>query len=363
MKLYVLSEPDYRDSPYCIQTMQSLTEAARRKRVRLIEVDRVTRPEAEDDSLILIPAGFAWLEGVLHDCHVLGISPVVLNCHVPARCSGSFCYVNSDVREAMDYLAARWAAQGITRPALYAANPNSISDAVKIEQFLAVPHRHSGIIADEADIYYNHGSLQDCASAFLTRLDRYDCVICTNKFAAIHLWRALPEAARSMAFISYGSSLRIEQDLPGLCSISMSYEDFGQAALNICELRRHEPSVCAVSITVRCRIKTGDGDFVYIPRPSPGAHDPAPQASLDRFYRDADVHAMVLVENMINTCDQIDLAILTHLLADLSYAEIAQRCYLSHSALKYRIQKMRTACACATRAEFVSLLRHYHAWA
>lgn len=363
MKLYILSEPDYRDSPYCIQTLQSLNDAARQKRIQLVEVDRVTAPDAPSDGLILIPAGFRWLEGVLDDCRALGILPVVLNCHTPARFDGTFCYVNSDVREAMDYLAAGWAAQGITRPALYAANPNSISDAIKIEQFLAAAHRHDTFTAGEADVYYNHGSLQDCAAAFLAQLDRYDCVICANKFAAIHLWKALPEAARTIPLISYGSSLRIEQDLPGLCSISMSYEDFGRAAISICELRRRDPAVQAVGITVRCRIKTGQGDFVYLPQPSPDGRAPAPQASRDHFYRDADVHTMVLVENMINTCDAVDLSILSHLLTDLPYAEIAQRCYLSHSALKYRVQKMRAACECCTREEFVALLRRYHAWA
>lgn len=361
MKLYVLSEPDYRDSPYCIQIMQGLSEASRQKRITLVEVDRVTCPE--DGELILIPAGFRWLEDVLDDCQALGIIPIVLNCQTPARLDRVFSAVNSDVREAMDYLADSWVAQGITRPALYAANPNSISDAVKIDQFLAAARRRDSFTAGEADIYYNHGSLQDCAAAFLAELNRYDCVICTNKYAAIHLWKSLPETARTIPLISYGSSLRIEQDLPGLCSISLSYEDFGRATISICELRRRDPSVQAVNITVRCRIKTGNGSFVCIPRPSPIERTPAPQASRDRFYRDADVHTMVLVENLINTCDQVDLAILSHLLADLSYAEIAQRCYLSHSALKYRVQKMRTACACDTRAEFVDLLRHYHAWA
>ena len=362
MKLYVLTDPDYHGSPYCIRTMQGLCEAARQKRIQVVETDRVFVLPDPDDGLILIPTGFAWLEGVLEDCRALGVIPVVLNCHTPNRFTGRFCYVNADVREAIEYLAELWGKRGIRRPALYAVNSNSISDAVKIDELLAAARRYGSFTVNEEDVYYNHGSLQDCAAAFTAQLSRYDCVICTNKFAAIHLWKSLPEEARGMPFISYGSSLRIERDLPGLCSISMGYEDFGRAAISICELRRREAAIQTVGISVRCLIKEGEGEFLPIPRPSPDCTTAKPRSGPDHFYRDSDVHTMVLVENMISTCDRVDLAILSHLMDGLAYTEIAELCYLSHSALKYRVQKMRSACACSSREEFVELLRHYHAW-
>lgn len=358
MKLHILIEPAYRDSPYCITTQQGLCEAARLKRIPFAEVDRV-EPLAADSFLVVIPTNRAWLIQVLADCGRLGVVPVVLNCHTPYLFSGRFSYVNSDVAETMDYLAAHFAQWGVTRPALYAANPDSISDQAKVDQFLACAARHRDhFTADEGDVYRNHGSLQTCGEAFLEQLHRHDCVICTNKFAAIHLWKQLPESARTMRLISYGSNLFIEQNIPGLISVSMCYEDFGRAALAICELLRRENTVQTIGITVKCKIQTED-NAAFSPLPQADTNLPSQPVQTDRFYRDDDVHAMVLAENLLAASDRVDLTILELLQTNLSYRDIAQQCYLSQSALKYRIQKMKAACGCTTREELAALLQRY----
>jgi len=68
---------------------------------------------------------------------------------------------------------------------------------------------------------------------------------------------------------------------------------------------------------------------------------------------------LLKLENLLNICDNIDRYILQQMLIDKSFDTIAQACYLTEGAVKYRVRKMRILCGCEDRQQLMTLLREY----
>ena len=68
---------------------------------------------------------------------------------------------------------------------------------------------------------------------------------------------------------------------------------------------------------------------------------------------------MMRIEELLTGCDEVDLKILEAILDGKKTQSIAEECYLTESAVKYRIGKMKDICKVESRASLRDFLLKY----
>lgn len=74
------------------------------------------------------------------------------------------------------------------------------------------------------------------------------------------------------------------------------------------------------------------------------------------FFADREVQDLAKLETLLQQADEVDLEMLRRLMEGRTYAEIAQLCYLSETALKYRLRKMERVCGVCGREALIAFL-------
>ena len=358
MKLFVMTEPLFQTSSWCHGIEKGLKETRTRKKINdqfLKDVHEL--PSHETDAyLLLIGSNLPWLTEMVNVCLIRGIHPVVLSCQSPHRLPGTYSSVTSDIGQSMRCLMAWFQKQGKHAPALYGWNPASLSDLPKKEAFLA----NAYFSVTKADVYENNGSLEQCFQNFLPHLTQYDCVICVNSFAAIHLNKQLKgqKSTNALLLVSYGTTLFSDMFVPEVHSISLCYEEFGRAAVTICEMLSKNAALDSVNDSIKWRMDSSElssPEVFAMPQA-----ETQPKAVADQlFYSDVVMQSMLAIENMLYASDSYDRVILQLLLKGSSYEQIAEQCFLASNTVKYRVQKMKKICGCASKSELMRLIRQY----
>lgn len=309
--------------------------------------------------LILIGSDEKWLGYAISKCNENKVHPIVLGVVPKNSLKGIFSSVTSDVGQSMYYLINHLKKEGKIRPALYGINPASLSDSAKKENFLA----YAEGIADENDIYYNNGSLKVCFEIFSKASANYDCIICANDYAAISLIKNLESTntvQEKPLTVSYGDTL-LSRSFDSLLTVSMCYEEYGKAAISVCETLFKNPALLYVNIAVKWKFGHRDS-FTKNEIPNnilPAATTEGHSAD-EVFYSDSEMCEMILVENMLCACDKTDLTLLRLMLDGCSYETAAEKCFISHNTAKYRIKKLMDICGTASKKAFLKLVGKYY---
>lgn len=337
----LLLEPVYAESVWCRQIVQGLSSELKKRR----EEFTVGQMPVQGDTVFIIGTQPDWLSRTLLCCNSTGIVPILL-CNSQRKLPGGrYHCVCSDIFGSMRQLTAGLKQHYGSALALYGINPDSVGDRSRQAAFaLECP--------DPMCLFVNEGSLADCFSHFRSRQTVFDAVICTNDFAAISLYRRMKSSGLSIPpIISCAQSLLSGYYDGLITSVDMNYGQFGKTALSIADLARKQSQISELTATVQWSLP----DRLQVPLPSTA---PTPAAAA-AFYQDEELQEMLAVENLLSACDEVDHIILRMLLSDNSYSQIAQACYLTEGAVKYRVRKMRQLCHTEEKEALVALLRNF----
>lgn len=359
MRIDILTEPAFKESSWCKAILSGLNKTLARKKLAYQAVTDIPSrdPGEQNHFLILIASNEAWLTDAIRRCRDRKIHPVLLSSAPRATMPGVYSTVTSDIRQSMYYLLYYLKKQGRTRPALYGINPSSLPNLARKDHFLAFTGAEN-----DRDIYYNNGSLKDCFESFLPHMARYDCVISANDYAAISLIKNLEEhgiATDRLLPVSYGGTRLAARYADRLQTISMCYEEYGKAAVTICETLSKNHALLYMNLSVKWKIGNSDRWVVDLPDGSVAAA-PISSGEDEPFYRDREVSDMLRMENMLSLCDATDQTILSLLLAGKPYEEIAADCFLALNTVKYRLKKLMEACGAESRKQLLFLLSRYY---
>ena len=337
----LILEPMYAESVWCRQIVQGLSAELKKRR----EEFTVDAPALEGDTVFIIGTQPSWLSSALAECNGLGITPILL-CNSQRKLPGGrYHCVCSDIFGSMRQLTAGLKQQYGSHLALYGINPDSVGDRSRQAAFqLECP---------EADrLFVNEGSLGDCYRRFRSREVAFDAVICTNGFAAISLYRRLAAEKKPIPpIISCAQTLLTGYYQGPITSVDMNYGRFGKTALALADLARKQPQISEVTATVQWSLP----EPLQVPLPA----IPTAAASSGNFYGDEELRQMLTVENLLAACDQVDRLILDMLLQGSSYLQMAEACYLTEGAVKYRVRKMRQLCNAEEKETLTALLKSY----
>ncbi len=335
----ILIENGFADSIWCKQILQGLTlELKKRREPYRILCDG----ETVQDTVFVIGSSPHWLGAMVSRCNRAGLVPILLCSSHRKIPGGRYHIVRPDIAGSMQQLVGTLRQRG-QRLALYGVNPDSVGDRSSREAFI--------LECPDGLCFENRGCLRACFERFLPTLDQVDAVICTNGFAAISLYHRLKERGISIPIISYAQTLLCRRYEGAITSVNMHYDSFGKTALGIADLARRQSHISELTATVQWSVaglEPGELPSVATCAPTP-----------DTFYDDKELQQMLKLEDLLGSCDDIDRQLLDMLLEGQSYMAMAERCFLTEGAVKYRIRALRQICDCPDRESLETLLRTY----
>lgn len=350
MQIWILTEPLFRCTPWCHDMVSGIRSTLKARKTEARCLESADQIPCSEGFLLLVGSNPGWLYASIDEARKKGLHPVVLCCMPPEELPSDCSIVYSDINEAVDYLLAVLHRHGCCKPALYGINPRSLTDLSRKRRFLS----NTLFPAAENDVFQNNGSLEECRSAFLTRAADYDSVLCTNSYSAIHLMRSLqndPQASKLMV-TAFGDTILSRRYLPDLITVSADYPAFGRMAIALCELLQRTQAA-HVSLAVKWQIDGADN--ILLP-PEHRELPSLPETDSD-FYSDAEMQTFLGIENMLKSCDDVELKLLDALLTGKTLSELCEQCFLSESTVKYHIKKLERLCGCQSKGELLKALQ------
>ena len=354
--MLVIIEENYKISVWCREIVEGLQKEARKKRVSLAlssDVDSIDRDEG--DTVMIIGAETEWINLAARKAKASGKHPIILSNQSEKDTENGVSRVTEDIFGSMSEILELFAAKGCDRVALYAHNPDSASDSFKKEAFLA-----SG--SKEEDVFSNRGSLEECFDDFLKKHEekRYGGIVCTNDFAAISLIRHLKERGEDVCgidVISYSNTIIARYTSPAVSTVKANYARFGQLAFMIADCIAKGEGIRGIRIFCDWEIIHRETSSLA-DAPVIGTLAQSPQ-SLGSFYCDEELMEMMRIETLLSECDETDLEIVDAILQGKKTAEIEFVCFLTETAVKYRIKKMKEICHAESRSQLKEILSKY----
>ncbi len=355
--MLVLTEPIFRTNNWYLRTVNSLKSEARKKRINLTfssELSSLAEP-SEEKAVIFVGAGEHWMRHAITEAKKHGKHPIVL-ANLPADIFGNgVSSVSFDFRDSMRALFADLSARGRGRAALYAVNPSSVTDLSRKDAFLSAEGQVS-------DLFYNRGSLHTCFEDFYKVHQKapYGSVVCCNDFSAISLIKNLRARGldpTSLFIISYGDTLMSNCFSHYISSVVLNHTGGSQLAFMIADCIAKNDTISGMNVKTGWQILHRQNMNDTVP-----LHPLAEDTPIDRdheFYSDPELQSMMKVENLLLACDETDLAILKLIMEGKKRTEIEEACFLTETAVKYRIRKMKETCVVDSREELRAFLSPY----
>lgn len=358
MALYYCVEKKYRDTSWCVETLNGLYAELKRKKQAAEEVEDIkSLPEnsGERSSVIIIGSLKSWMSARIAEVSEKGMHPIVLNNLGEVYTNKSYSNVSSDVYSALRTAIHTCKSCGKGRIALYGINPNSVSDTIRRKAFLKV----GGI---EKDIFDNRGSLRGCFYSFFPSVECYDTIICANDFVAVSLVTRLKKLGYNLDrlyIISCSDGFMLEKITPSVTAFSRNFKAFGKAALLAHETFVKNPNISYTDTHIKydMRIRETTKGLVM-------QEEPTKVINLDtenpvNIYCDQELQEIMKVENLMRNCDALDMKILEAFKAKQTYENVAADLFISLSAVKYRKKKLCNLAQVSSVKALVELLNKY----
>lgn len=357
----IMIDPSFSRSIWCVSMYDGLIAQLKLKRLSFQIVDSLEQLGPDCRHLFLIGADNTWVHSALEKSNLLGIHPILLCNEAYHTSSFDYSTVCSDVIGSMLHAVNSLRQMNRHRIALYGVNPQSIADQGRLEAYLAA------IDEDKSHIFYNNGSLEQCYQEFVqfssTMGEDFDAIICANSLTAISMIRRLvaddPERLQKLLIFGYQEVRLSTLYSRYFHTIQLNFDEYGKAAVMILDNLRKNDNISHMIIAIKWDNSVIDklrGKQKLRREAETDRSLPRPR---DAFYEDNEISEMMLLEKLLYESEDLDRQIIHYLLEGDSYEQIAEKCYLTVSTVKYRVKKMVGLCHLKNRVQLLELLRRY----
>lgn len=357
----VIVEPEFALSWWCKEILAGISADANRKKQTVACFDSVedlpVYPVCEP--CLLVGSSAWWLLKTGAGCQKKNMHPIVLSNQSSNQILGRFSCVYCDLRILMQDLIGYAKRLGKRHFALFGINTKSLSDMERVEGFLSYFNRSGENENPDSHIYKNDHSLKACFDAFFPYADTYDTVFCANDFAAISLIRRLQSLdydLSQLTVISTGGTRFSRWFRPKFDSIFFPYFEFGRVGFQIAGMMKKSPNITAMNVNIQWKFQSEhilDGQAAGEDYASWSAQE------TQAFYKDAEIMEMITVERLLDFCDKTDFRILIGVMKNETMEQLGERCFISQTALKYRLNRLKTVSDTDSRKSLAELLRRY----
>lgn len=350
----IICEPKFTESTWCRDIISGITDTAKKKR---LEVSFDKEPSFCDMLAIAASNPESIAETVKKYERSGAVTVLIGTCPQGV----DVCSVSTDIPHALSALTAYLRDDcGSTRTALYGVNRESVEDLSKLDSFLK-SSRGKCSYGDGDGVYFNSGKLDDCFTRFYGDIAKYDSVICTNDYAAVSLVKALEESKvkipSDIKIASFSGTRLAASCTPSVTSAEMNFFEYGKIAVELYMMVSKNPHLSTASVKVKCGIvpRATTGGIAYsggiAATGVESVHGKCRHEAKPQFYDDSTVASLLSLGNLLSSCDAVDLEILSLLIKDMSYEEIAERLYMSANGVKYRTKRFIELCGVSGKKE------------
>lgn len=355
--LYYLIEEAYRAYPWCRNSLKSLLEEIRKRRMSVEEIFSCEEIPSEDVSPVVFILGATqeWTENAIHSACLKRAYPISMSNRGMTATGYTYSAVSIDMSKAVMLSLRYFRSLGRSRTALYGVNPSSTADPF-------IEHIFCRIVGTDRDVFHIQSDFASMANQFLSSAKDYDSVICCNDYAAVslvyHLKHAGIDPTKDIYVVAIGDTDISKLCRPSITTVSDNYEHFGTAAMNIYSIMRREDFISSMDILLDAvlHIRETTGNRPYYP----GKMEFIPlKSNKNLFFQDQTVGNLLKLETLFNQCDETDFQIIDFIIQNNTYSYIAEQCFISETTAKYRISKMKEICGVSSRAELVFFLKNF----
>jgi len=351
--IYILLEESYSDNTRYHQLLGGITSVAKKKHLEICVYKNCEELDPECRVAILICQSLKWSTDRICELNARGIHPLVFG----------FQYLDTMYRYSSiapnytksAYKLTRYILSGNPgKTAVLGYNEDSLPDRLKYTGIKYAVEESQG----EHSIFPNKGDVLACIRDFEIAAEGFENIVCCNDNIAITIYNRFPHLLQGRKICSC-SGLKISEyfDKPyPVCRI-----DYYEAGVQLAMLYRFLTKESIIYSTVM----TLDMDFLdngaegeTSLRNFPGSENIYSREEVD-FYGDGSLRDMELLDRMLTNADDIDLRILSDIIAGKTYDGIADALYMATNTVKYRIKKMAETAGVASRRELAARLLEY----
>lgn len=359
--LYAFIEPHYTTSVCYTKTIEGLMAGLEKNRAELAVLGDVGELPTEPAPVaaVLIGDKEAWIRRMIPALRERGVKPILAGAN-PALYGEGVSGCALDRQTMVEHMVQYFCSAGRRRLASVGNDPRDVNDQVRVDAFLRQA-RSLGLPVTEADVYPAETCLGACIERFLDRVSEYDGALCVNDFVGIQL--ILAAARRGVRVPEQLFVAGSGNQILGICiepKLTTSTLDFlqvGMQAVNIWSYLARHPEISAQSVSVPCALVCREStacaplpQYRAAPLAGNGATDLSVPPSILRMRR---------LEGCLLRCDVMDLGILRGVLEGLSDDRIAERLFISHGTVQYRLKKLYREAAVRSKRELHDLLAPY----
>lgn len=356
----VIREPGFDHAPWFNGIIHGASVEARRRgvvcRVRECAADELPGLKFDDIEspirpVILVGSSVEWLSNVKSLCADVSLRPILAGNCMDEGIFFPISTVSVNRSHAIMCLTGELYDSGRRNFALVGSLPDSFTDIHRRELFASVL-KSFGLYREDA-FYDQTDGLAECLTRFGRDAEKYDTVFFTNDIIALCF---APRAAamgiaipRDLVPVGFGNLPLSAAMLPQLISFSLDFVQIGRASLKTALELSRRPEQLSCKLELACGICRGSD--VCISAESFGAEEMA--------YDDREYGALCYIDRLFSAGDRLSLDILRGLNDGLTYSDIAERLFLSDSALRYRIKNIFSGLGAVSRADARRLTGRY----
>ena len=368
MLIPVLTEPNYRSYLWAKQAMEGITQEAGRRKYRFVPLDADHFESIDYDALfgkerrmlIVVGTSVAWMPRTLRFFNARDIESIFISFD-PAETSLPTGMVRMDYVGAIHHLLSYLTEDcGRKRIAIYAYNPSSSADNIKLRYFRKWCEE-KGWSAEEST-FYNLADLKGCYHQFRQKVSQFDAVICANDIAGVSLLSFLRSdgirVPDDLYVTAFGNSQMAEHVQPSLTTATLDHRELGRQAVLLFSYLSRTPVTSSLSSRVRSQLivrestaMTPDTTMNYFPHNDADAFE-----NSINFYSDPEAERLLRAETLLNACDPTDLLLLRRMKKGSSMDALGRELYLTTSALHYRKKRLMNLANCVHTSEFLEFL-------
>lgn len=347
----VLLDTKYSESLWCKSLYNSLISELRKKRIPYCEL--CDSYDKDLDAVFIIASDREWTVSAITQLNKINVKPIVI-CNQSENLSGCiYSCVCSDINASMKNLLDTLKARGKRRIALYGINTDSIPDISRVDSLF----NWRGQSFEPMQIFNNNGSLKKCFNEFYPNIHKFDAVICANDFAAVSLVRNLEKTAceelNNLCVISCAQTQISNYYRKNILSLNMNFQQYGKAAVYVYSAIKKHTYLSEMTVKVLWSLES---DEIKVDKRSVKLDL---RSSKDMFYDDGELAEMLIVDKILKSADDTEKKILDCLLCGKNTEQIAEICFLTVGAVKYRINKIITESGAKSKEEIILLFKKY----
>ena len=368
IRLFVLVEDAYTDSPWCKKVLEGIHDNCIKKNYSfsLTEYTQFSANgalflENIDPPIIVLGYTRGKILAICQELRYIGVQFMLINYRMPPNLPNAHC-VLSTFDNALYALYSKLFADGRTRPAMVGVNREVYIEMSKAKAFQAVLEEFFYGSMDRLpysqSIFYFLSTIKECFEAFFQQIDQYDNILCANDFVAVYFLRNLNERGYRVPEDMQVSSF-IDTNLghiyaSNISSVSINYDEIGKQVVNTYSYIQKNTSFSPLTIYIDSHtIKAGLPIELPQQNYDYSKHPPSP------LYQDPEIQEMRTFEILLSQCDNTDRQILNGLAHDRYYSSIANDCFISESTVKYRVKEMLNILGLKSRKKLAEQIKTY----